>query len=420
MKTILQQVKIIDEASPHHLQKVDILIENATIISIENKIEASENTTVYNFDGLCLSLGFCDLITQIGEPGFEYRDDIESVANSAIKGGFTTICALPNNKPITQTKSSAEFIRTKSKNTAIDILPLGALTKDFDGKTPTEMFDLNNAGVVAFTDIPHTISDNGVLLRSLQYTQQFGACIFSLPYDKNLINDGQVNESAISVRMGFKGVPDLAEYVSVYQQLEVLKYAGGNLHLTGISTKAALQLIAEAKQSGLSVTASCFVHHLVATENDVLGYHSNFKVFPPLRDDSTRLALIEAVKNKTIDAITTQHTPLDVEVKNLEFEYADAGMLGLETALGLLLKYTDISLERLVDALAVQPRKILNRTLSVTKNSKAEFVIFNPDENWTFEEKDIRSKSNNTPFVGKTLKGKVKAIFNKDNLVVVD
>lgn len=419
MKILIQQVTVIDENSPFHRQKVDILVENNQIKDIRPNIKADNNEIVYNFNGHYLAVGFCDLITQIGEPGFEYRDDIESVAASAISGGFTIICALPNNKPITQNKSDVEYILNKSKSTAINILPYAALTKDFNGKSPTEMFDLNNAGAIGFTDIPNNIKDNGVLLRALQYTNQFGGSVFVMPFDKNLIHDGQVNESLISVKLGFKGIPEISEYTAVYQYLEVLRYTGGKLHLTGISTKKSIDLIAQAKQEGLNITASCFVHHLVSTEEEVAGYDSNFKVFPPLKNEQTRQDLILAVKNKTIDAITTQHMPLDSEVKNLEFEYADYGMLGLESALGLLLKYTDISLERIIDALSLQPRKIINRSSTINIDSKADFAILDEVEEWRFEEKNIKSKCKNSPYIGKILKGKVKAVFNKNQLFEV-
>lgn len=419
MKILIQQVTILDEGSPYHQQKVDILLENGIIKNIQSQIEKTNDYEVHNFEGCYLSVGFCDLITQIGEPGFEYRDDVESVAKSAIFGGFTTICALPNNQPITQNKSDVEFILNRAKSTAIHILPFAALTKDFNGKSPTEMMDLNKAGAIGFTDIPHSIKDNGVLLRALQYTQQFGGVVFALPFDKNLVHDGQVNESIVSVKLGFRGIPEISEYLAVYQSIEILKYAGGKLHLTGISSEDSIKLIAQAKKDGLNISASCFVHHLISTEENVATYNSNFKVFPPLKNDKTRLALIEAVKNKTIDVITTQHTPLDSEVKNLEFEYADYGMIGMETALGLLLTYTDIPLEILIDALAYSPRKIINRQLTIDVDKIGEFTIFNTSEEWNFEEQNILSKSKNTPYIGKALKGKVKAIFNKGVLTQI-
>lgn len=419
MKILIQQVTIIDETSPFHQQKMDILLDNGKIKNIKQKIEVANDIEVYNFEGCMLSVGFCDLITQIGEPGFEYRDDVESVAKSAVFGGFTTICALPNNQPITQNKSDVEFILNRAKSTPIHILPLAALTKDFNGKSPTEMMDLNQAGAVGFTDIPHSIKDNGVLLRALQYTQQFGGVVFVLPFDKNLVHDGQVNESLVSVKLGFRGIPEISEYLAVYQSIEVLKYAGGKLHLTGISSEESIKLIAQAKKEGLNLTASCFVHHLVSTEENVAAYDSNFKVFPPLKNEKTRLALIESVKNKTIDAITTQHTPLDSEVKNLEFEYADYGMLGMESALGLLIKNTDIPIDRLVNALSNASRRIINRSLTINIDTKGEFTIFNTSEDWKFEEQCIQSKSKNSPYIGKDLKGKVRAVFNKGILTKI-
>ena len=221
------------------------------------------------------------------------------------------------------------------------------------------------------------------------------------------------------MKLGFRGIPEISEYLAVYQSIEILKYAGGKLHLTGISSEDSIKLIAQAKKDGLNITASCFVHHLISTESEVANYNSNFKVFPPLKSEKTRQFLIEAVKNKTIDAITTQHTPLDSEVKNLEFEYADYGMIGMETALGLLLKYTDIPLEILIEALTNSPRNIINRQLTIDINKTGEFTIFDNSEEWSFEEQHIQSKSKNSPYIGKALKGKVKAVFNKGRLTKI-
>ncbi|QQR98885.1 MAG: dihydroorotase [Sphingobacteriales bacterium] len=416
MNILIKNVTILDANSKYHQQVVDVLVENGSIKEIKKNIDASVDT--YDYAGHILSVGFCDLVTQIADPGFEHRDTISTIAKSAIAGGFTAICAMPNNLPITQNKAAIQYIKSNAQNTAIEIYPIAALTQNFDGKTPTEMLDLHHAGAIAFSDIPNTSKNAGILSRALLYTKQFDGLVIEMPFDSDLIADACVHESELSVRLGLKGIPNIAEYLAVYQAIEILKYTGGNLHLTGISCKESLDLVAKAKADKLNITASCFVHHLVSTENELLNYNSNFKVFPPLRSDADRLALIQGVKDKTIDCVATQHTPLDTEHKELEFEYAAFGMLGLETALSLLLTDTDIELERIVEVLATNPRQLIKQSSIIAEQSKADFVIIDPNKAWTFTEKHIQSLSKNSPYINKQLKGSVKAIFSKNNFII--
>lgn len=417
MKHLLKNITILDATSKYHQKKVDMLIEKQHIIKIDKHI-SDDDAKIYDYDKHFISLGFCDLVTQICDPGFEQRDSIETIAKSAIAGGFTAICAMPNNQPITQHKTNIQYILNKAQNTPIQIFPIAALTQNFDGKTPTEMLDLNQAGAIAFSDIPNHIKTNDLLARALQYTQQFGGLVMEMPFDKNLVADACIHESEVSVRLGLKGIPNVAEYIAVYQAIEILKYTGGNLHLTGISCKESIALIQQAKLEKLSLTASCFVHHLVSTEDAISNYNSNFKVFPPLRTSSDKEALVQAVKDGIIDAIATQHTPLESELKYVEFEYASFGMLGLETAFGLLLQYTDIPIERIVDALSTQPRNIVKQNNTIEENKLADFVIFNATQTWIFEENGIQSLSKNTAYIGAKMKGKIKALYTKGNFIL--
>jgi dihydroorotase len=410
---LIKNITVIDTNSEHNGKKVDILIEAGKIKQIDNKIE-NANAEIIDFSGSYLAPGFCDLYVNINDPGFEYREDISSVANAAIAGGFTTICATANNHPITQTKAQVEYILNNAKNTPITILPIGAVTENFDGKTPTEMLDMHYAGAIAFSDVPHGIKDSGVLLRALQYVQPFNGLIITMPFDKTLVGDGQVNESEISVRMGMKGITNLSEYSVVQRDIELLKYTGGKLHFVGISTKESIELIRKAKAENLNITCSVFVHHLISDESDVKNFDSNYKVFPPLRTQDDQQALIEGLKDGTIDCTSTQHTPLNIDEKNVEFEVADFGIIGLETAFGLLNKKLEniISKERLIELLSTNPRKIINQ------KTNSDFIILNFEEEYTITEKNIKSKSKNTPYIGKPLKGKVKAVFSKGKLII--
>lgn len=410
---LLKNITVLDKTSEHNGNKVNVLIENGKITKIGSAVE-DVALEIIDFSASYLAPGFCDLYVNINDPGFEYREDITSVANAAIAGGFTTICSTANNHPITQTKAQVEYILNNAKNTPITILPIGAVTENFDGKTPTEMLDMHYAGAIAFSDVPHGIKDSGVLLRALQYVQPFNGLIITMPFDKTLVGDGQVNESEISVRMGMKGITNLSEYSVVQRDIELLKYAGGKLHFVGISTKESIELIRKAKAEQLNVTCSVFVHHLISDESDVKNFDSNYKVFPPLRTQDDQQALIEGLKDGTVDCISTQHTPLNIDEKNVEFEVADFGIIGLETAFGLLNKELEnvISKDRLIELLSTNPRKIINQ------KTNSDFIILNFEEEYTFSEKNLKSKSKNTPYIGKPLKGKVKAVFSKGKLII--
>lgn len=411
---LIKNITILDKTSDFNGKKVHLLIENGNVTKIsEDFCKDTETAQIIDYNGCYLAPPFCDVYVHVGDPGFEYREDIQSVANAALFGGFTSICSIADNHPITQTKAQVEYIINQAKNTAIDIFPIGAITENFDGKTPTEMQDMHQAGAIAFSDAPHSIKDSGMLLRALQYVQPFEGLVITMPYDKSLVGDGQVNESEISVRMGMKGITNLSEYVSVQRDLEVLRYTGGKLHLVGISTAESVSLIRKAKVDGLQVTCSVFVHHLIGNENEVKNFDANYKVFPPLRTDNDKQALREGLIDGTIDTISTQHTPLSNDEKNVEFELAEFGMIGLETAFGLLNKNlgNQISKEKWVELLSVNPRKILGKP-----NRLEDFVILNFEEEYVFRENMIRSKSKNTPYLEHSLKGKVKAAFVKGKL----
>lgn len=416
MHYLLKNTTILDSTSSYHQQKVDVWLKDGKIEKIDTSIQA-EGAEIIDFLGCYLTPGFCDIYVNANDPGFEYRDDIDTIAQSALAGGFTTICATANNHPITQSKAQVEYIVNKAKHTAVHILPIGAITENFDGKSPSEMHDMHTAGAVAFSDVPHSIKDSGVLLRALQYVQPFNGLIISMPFDKTLVGEGLVNESAISVSMGMKGITNLSEYVAVQRDIELLRYTGGNLHLTGISTAESVALIHQAKTNlpeNAHLTCAVFVHHLVSDENDVKSFDSNYKVFPPLRTQQDQQALIEGLKDGTIDCISTQHTPLNIDEKNVEFEYAQNGMIGLETAFGLLNSKlgNELSKEKMVELLSKHPRQIIQQP------SNSDFVIVDFDTEHTVTEKTLHSKSKNTPYIGKTMKGKVKAVFSKGQFIV--
>ncbi len=419
MKQLIRNATILHPDSTFNGKVGDVLIENGKIKTIASSIP-TEYAEAFDFSGCTLVPAFCDLYVSICDPGFEQRDDISTVAQSALAGGYTVVATLADNQPITQSKAQVEYIINNAQSTGVQMLPIGAITENFDGKSPSEMLDMHHAGAIAFSDMPHSIKDSGVMLRALQYVQSFGGLIITLPFDKTLVGDGQVNEGEISVRMGMYGISNVAEYAALQRDIELLKYASGKLHIMGVSTSESVDLIRKAKAEKLQISCSVFVHHLINTEEDVVGYDSHFKVFPPLRTQQDKSALIQGLKDGTIDCISTQHTPLETDTKNLEFEYAHFGMIGLESAFGLLYKHLEgeISQERLIELLSLNPRRILGLNNNLEEEQKADFTIVDFNKEWIFSKEDIRSKSKNSPYIGSALKGKVKAVFTKGKVVI--
>jgi dihydroorotase len=420
MKSYLfRHIAIVDPGSPHNGQTTDILIENGTISRIAKKQALPIGATEVDASGWQALPGFCDLMVDFGDPGHEYREDIRTGMAVAAAGGFTAVCTMAATHPVVQEKSNIEYIINKAGNGPVEVWPLGAVTENMEGKNPTEMIDMHQAGAVAFSDAPHTISDSGVMLRAMQYAQPLKSVIMSIPYDKSLCNEGQVNEGVVSVKMGFRGMPAMAEALAVHRDIELARYAGTGLHLCGISTAESVQLVKEAKKAGVQITATVFLHHLLLSENEVAGFDTNYKVFPPLRTEKDRKALVKAVIDGTIDTISTQHTPLDTEAKDLEFEYALPGIIGLETAYALLKTRLgdQIGDELLVRLLSQQPRQVLHKLPAhIAEGAVANISLVNPSTNWTYSRGKSRSK--NSPFLGQELTGKVMGIVNRGQVVL--
>lgn len=419
MKILIKEITIVYPGTSHHMQKMDVLLEGSKIKTIQKKISSEGTDTVVEGKGKYLLPGLCDLYTSIPDPGNETTEDIKSGCKAALAGGFTDIFITANTNPPIQTKSIAEYIIKEGKNQAIRVHPIGAATENLTGNNPVEMYDLHKSGVTVFGNMPYSIQDSGVLVRTLQYTRPLGALLMEMPYDKNLTGSGQVNESIVSVKMGMKGIPEISEATAIQRAIRALEYAGGKLHLAGISTEEGVNLVKEAKKAGLHITASVFVHHLLFTEEEVSEYDTNFKVNPPLRSKSDQKALFKGLKEGVLDAICTQHTPVDTEGKDLEFEYAQFGMISLQTALSALFTHTSkyLSIEDLTTLLAINPRKITHLPAhKIEESHSADFILFDPEKTWTFSPVNNQSKSANSPFVGAEMKGAVTAVFTNNKL----
>ena len=315
-KYLFKNARIADPNSPWNGKKVDVYVSDGKIKRIGKDLKNRVKTI--DLKGCQLLPGFCDLYADFCDPGFEHREDINSGIRAAVAGGYTRICIIPSTNPVNQNKSAIEYALHRSEHQLVSVCPLGAVSEDMKGVQPTEMYDMHEAGAVGFTDAPHSIKSSGLLLRALQYVQAFGGIVLDMSTDESLSNGGHINEGEVSVRMGMKGIPHMAEVVHIKRNIEILRYTGGRLHIYGITTRDGVDLIRQAKRDGLNITASVFAHHLLYTEADVSTFNANLKVHPPLRTERDRKALITGLKRGIIDCIVSQHTPLETEEKKTE------------------------------------------------------------------------------------------------------
>ena len=420
MRILIQSVKVIDPSSAHHNQAVDMLIEDGVIRTIAAAGSLKEKADkTFSQKNLHLSAGWFDLRANFREPGFEYKEDIASGCRAAIKGGFTGVMLMPSTEPPVHSKSEVEFILTRSAAGLVHVVPAGALSRNLAGKDMSEMYDMWVSGARAFTDDKSSVADSGLMLRALLYASNFGGLIMSFADDRSLSARGQMNEGVMNVNLGMKGIPALAEEVMILRDLFLAEYAGAPIHFSTVSTAGSVDLIRKAKAKGLKVTADVAVHNLALDETSLAGFDSNFKVMPPLRTQDDIIALKQGLKDGTIDCICSDHCPEDVENKKKEFELAHAGIIGLESAFGLMNKSLrdQLPLDKIIERITVNPRKVLGLECpSVKENTRADLTLFDPAAEWIFSEGDIASKSRNTPFIGAQLVGRAIAVFNKGQM----
>ena len=416
MKIIIKAATIIDAASPFNNKKIDLLIEDGIISNIAESIDNDSNIEEISLENLHISSGWFDSSVSFGEPGYEDRETISNGLMVAAKSGFTAVALQPNSTPIIDNQSQVAFVKNRSNASATDLYPIGALTKASEGKDLAELFDMKNAGAVAFGDYNKSISNSLLFKIGLQYAQDFDGLIIAFCEDKNLRGSGIANEGIISTQLGMKGIPNLAEEVDLAKNLFILEYTGGKLHIPTISTSKSVELIREAKSKGLKVTCSVSVHHLTLTDETLQMFDTRFKVSPPLREESDRKALINAVLDGTIDMITSDHNPIDIEHKKMEFDMAMNGTIGLESAYAAL--QTVLPTEVIVEKLTAGKSIFGIESLKIEKGSKANFTLFTPSGKSTFKKQDILSKSKNSAFLGFETQGKVYGILNNSQLIL--
>jgi len=416
MNLIIRKAKIVDPDSPFHNQTVDIKITNEIIEEIGVSLVNTNGYEEFGREGLHVSQGWFDTSVCLGEPGLEDRETIANGLDVAAKSGFTGIALQPNSYPVIDNQSQIHFVKQKAIRSATKLFPIGAFTKGSEGKDLAELFDMKNAGAVAFGDYNKSLSNANLMKIGLQYVQDFDGLVIAFSQDENIKGNGVANEGVASTRLGLKGIPNLAEELIVARNLFLLEYTGGKLHIPTISTAKSATLIKEAKKKGLNVTCSVSVHHLVLTDEKLESFDTRYKVSPPLRNEEDRQALIAAVLDNTIDCITSDHNPIDIENKKMEFDLARNGTVGLESAFSALL--TVLPLDKTIEKLTSGKNTLNIEKQTITKNNKAEFTFFEPDGNWVFGKEDILSKSKNSAFLGLPMKGKVIGIYNQGKLVI--
>ena len=421
MKILARSVKIIAPSSKHNGTVADILIEDGIIKQIAKAGSIKEKAdNIIEQNGLHVSPGWFDMRVSFREPGYEYKEDLISGCNAAAFGGFTGVLTMPSTFPPVHTKSQVEFIRNKTQSLPVDVFAAGALSHNLEGEQLSEMFDMFSSGAVAFTDDKKSVNNSGLMLRALMYAKNFGGLIISFANEPDIAANGKVHEGITGTSLGLKMIPSISEEIALLRDLYLAEYAGTRIHFATLSAKRSVELLREARKKKIPVTAEVAAHQLMLDDSSLTGFDSNYKVMPPLRTKEDLEALVAGLKDGTIDVICSDHSPEDIESKQREFDHAGFGIIGLETAYAATntaLKNI-LSTEEIITKISINPRKILNIAVpSIEEKQNANLTFFNPDLKWTFSEVHIRSRSKNTPFVGKEFIGKAVAVVNKNQFV---
>ncbi len=414
MKTLIRNGHVIDPGRFNG--KADVLIEGGKIAAVGAKLlvkgDNSSHVTVIEAKGLWVCPGFVDLHVHLREPGFEYKETIATGARAAVAGGFTSVCCMPNTQPVNDSRSVTEFIlRQAASAKQAHVFPIGAITKGSDGNELAEIGELYEAGCVALSDDGRPVMQSLIMRRAMEYALAFNLPIIDHCEDLSLAEGGSMNEGLVSTELGLAGIPSAAEEVMVARNVALAELTGARLHLAHVSTVGSVRLVREAKSRGLAVTAEACPHHFSLTEEAVRNFNTHAKMNPPLRTGADVQAVKEGLRDGTIDGIATDHAPHAVQEKQLQFDEAPFGIVGLETALPLVLNLVEegvLSSEQAISKLTCAPAQVFalpKGTLAL--GADADVVLIDPDHTWVVDPSRFQSKARNTPFTGWTMKGRV-------------
>lgn len=419
MRILLREARIIDPTSAFHNKIADILVDNGRIKKIGKSLDISKIDREIVLKNLHVSKGWFDSSVSFGEPGYEERETIANGLKTAARSGFTAIAMNPGTNPVIDNNGTITSVKAKAANQGVELYPVGALTRQSKGQELAELYDMQQAGAVSFGDFKKPINNSNLLKLSLQYAQNFDGLVQSFPQNNDIAGKGVVNEDENSTHLGLKGIPSLAEELQITRDLAILEYTGGKLHIPTISTAGSVKLIKEAKKKGMDVTCSVAIHNLLFTDALLHEFDTNAKLMPPLRNKKDIAALQKGLKEGTIDFVTSDHTPIDIENKKVEFEHALYGTIGLETAFGALQAFTG-NVEQTVTYLTRGRERFKIGEPEIGEGKEANLSLFTPVGKKKFEKGDIHSGSDNSIFLGKEILGKVYGIIIGDFCEVLE